>query len=105
MSPTLTAPDPAIFPADVLAFAAERGVTEYLVPLYELTRRCFPAAEVAVKQENDYEIAGLGWIVFEVAAYGTWPDEARRAARRRWLDELIKTTPPDARQPFSLALR
>ena len=105
MSPTLTAPDPAIFPADVLAFAAERGVTEYLVPLYELTRRCFPGAEVTITQENDYEIAGLGWIVFEVAVYGTWPDEPRRAAYRRWIDEMIRTTPPAARQPFTLGMR
>ena len=44
MSPTLTVPDPAIFPPDVVAFAAERDVTQYLMPVYELTRRCFPGA-------------------------------------------------------------
>ena len=42
MTPTLTTPDPAVFSEDVRRFAAERGVTDYLVPLYELTRRCFP---------------------------------------------------------------
>ena len=41
MTPTVTAPDPAIFPEDVRRFAAERGVTQYLVPLYELAKRCF----------------------------------------------------------------
>src|SRR5436305_3092 len=39
MTPTLTAPDPAIFPEDVRRFAAERGVTGCLTPLYELTPR------------------------------------------------------------------
>jgi hypothetical protein len=104
MTPTLTAPDPAIFPADVLAFAAERGVTDYLVPIYELTRRCFPGVEIAVTQQNDYEIADLGWIVFETAV-GDWDFDRYRAAKGRWIAELVRSIPPAARQPFVLGMR
>ncbi len=59
MTPTLTAPDPAIFPAAVLAFAAERGVTDYLTPLYDLAKHCFPGADVTVTFESDCEEPGL----------------------------------------------
>ena len=78
MTPTATTPDPAVFPEEVRRFAAARGVTEYLVPLYELTRRCFPGAAITVTQESDYEIPGLGWIVYNVAVYDTWDDAPRR---------------------------
>ncbi|HEY1378042.1 MAG TPA: hypothetical protein VGF55_14675 [Gemmataceae bacterium] len=105
MTPTVTTPDPAVFPEDVRRFAAERGVTAYLVPLYELTRRCFPGAEIAVTQQNDYEIPDLGWIVYEVAVYDTWDDEPRRAAHRLWIEELVRTVPPDAREPFVVGMR
>ena len=105
MTQTVTAPDPAVFPADVLAFAAERGVTEYLVPLYELTKQCFPGAAVTVCQEYDYEIAGLGWIVYEVSVYDTWDDEPRWAAKRRWIADFIRLCPGDESINFTLGLR
>jgi hypothetical protein len=105
MTPTLTAPDPAVFPADVLAFAAERGVTDYLVPLYELTKQCFPGAALTVCQENDYEIAGLGWVVYEVAVYDSWDDEPRRAAHRRWIISFIEICPSDLSINFTLGFR
>jgi hypothetical protein len=105
VTPTATTLDPAVFPEDVRAFAAERGVTEYLVPLYELAKRCFPGAEMTVTQEYDCEIPDLGWIVYEVAVYGTWDDEPRLAAHRRWIEELVRTVPPDARGSFVLGMR
>jgi hypothetical protein len=104
MTPTLTAPDPAVFPADVLAFAAERGVTDYLTPLYELTRRSFPDVEIGVTQQNDYEIANLGWIVFETAV-GDWDIDKYREAQDRWINEFLRSVPPGARQPFILGMR
>jgi hypothetical protein len=94
MTPTLTAPDPAIFPADVLAFAAERGVTDYLVPLYELVKRCFPGAAVTVTQAYDYEIASLGWIVF-TPALNEWDSEQYRAAKERWYAGFRELCPGD----------
>jgi hypothetical protein len=104
MSPTLTSLDPAVFLADVLAFAARHGVTDYLVPLYELTRQCFPGAEVTVVQEDDYEIADLGWIVYLVAA-GDRPDESANAARSRWREAKMRTLPPAASGAFVLRVR
>src|SRR5438067_13258941 len=104
MTPTLTAPDPAVFPPDVLAFAAERGVTDYLVPLYDVTRRCFPGVDIVVSQQNDYEIADLGWIVFETAV-GDWDLDRYRAAKDRWIDQFLRSVPPADRQPFILGMR
>lgn len=104
MTPTLTAPDPAVFPADVRAFAAERGVTDYLVPLYELTQRHFAGVEIAVTQQNDYEIADLGWIVFELSV-GDWSLERYRTAKRHWIKEFLDFVPPANRQPFTLGMR
>jgi hypothetical protein len=102
--PTLTAPDPAVFPEDVRRFAADRGVTEYLVPLYDLAKQCFPGADVAVHLERDYEIAGLGWVVY-VAAARNWDRDRSRAAKDRWRKAVVAMLPPDARQPFGLDVR
>jgi hypothetical protein len=104
MTPTLTAPDPAIFPEDVRRFAAERGVTGYLVPLYELAKRCFDGAEVTVTQENDYEIAGLGWIVFSPAV-STWDLGRYRAAQERWNTGFCELCPSDDSINFALGFR
>lgn len=104
MTPTLTAPDPAIFSDDVRRFAAERGVTDYLVPLYELAKQCFDGAEVTVVQEDDYEEPGLRWIVYEVAT-GTWDTERYMSAYKHWLTAFHETCPGDARGSFVLGSR
>jgi hypothetical protein len=104
MTPPLTAPDPALFPADVLAFAAQRGVTDYLVPLYELAKRCFGGADVTVTFESDYEVPDLSWIVYHVAA-DRWGEEPRQAARSRWRDEKLRTLPPSASGLFVLRVQ
>jgi hypothetical protein len=105
MTPTAAVLDPAIFPDDVRQFAAERGVSDYLAPLYDLTRQCFPDASITLTQENDYEIPDLGWIVYNVAVYDTWDEARRRAARYRWIEELVRTVPPDARRSFVVGMR
>jgi hypothetical protein len=104
MAPTLTTPDPVVFPEDVRRFAAERGVTDYLVPLYDLTKRCFDGADVTVLLEDDAEIPDLRWIVYE-AATGQWEDAPRRSGRRRWVEEFGRTMPPAVRECFVLGLR
>src|SRR4051794_32668473 len=104
MTPTLTAPDPAIFPEDVQAFAAERGVTEYLVSLYDLAKRCFNGTNVTVTVENDYEIPDLSWVVYHVTA-GPGDDEARQAGRTQWRDEKLRSLPLDASGFFVLRVR
>jgi hypothetical protein len=102
VTPTATAPDPAVFPDDVRRFAAERGVTEYLVPLYELAKRYFPGADVTVTFESDYEIPDLHWIVYEVTG-GDVPDE--RDTYYRCIDEQVRMLPPAAREPFAMRVR
>jgi hypothetical protein len=104
MTPALTAPDPAVFPADVRAFAAERGVTGYLLPLYELAKQCFDGADVTVTLESDYEIPGLSWIVFQVAA-GQGEETSRQAGRSHWRDEKLRALPPPACGLFVLRVR
>jgi hypothetical protein len=104
VTPTLTTPDPAVFPEAVRHFAAERGVTAYLGSLYELAKRCFGGADVTVTFESDYEIPNLSWIVYHVAA-GHWEDEPRQAARSRWRDEKLRALPPSASGLFVLRVQ
>src|SRR5436309_9567859 len=101
MTPTLTAPDPAIFPEDVRRFAAERGVTQYLVPLYEVAKRCFDGANVTVTFQSDYEIPDLHWIVYDVVVRD-WDLEQIQASYRRWLTAFNETCPPDVSGAFAL---
>jgi hypothetical protein len=102
MTPTLTAPDPAVFPEDVRAFAAERGVTDYLVPLYELAKQCFPGADVIVLHERDPDLAGLEWVCFEAAA-ADWDADRYRAAKDCWQAEFV-LLPPPVREAFVLGV-
>lgn len=103
MPPTVTALDPAVFPAEVQAFAAERGVTDYLVPLYELAERCFPGATITVAAEADGDEPGLGWVCYEVGAAG-WDARRYREAKDRWHAEYLRM-PPAVRQAFVLGVR
>jgi hypothetical protein len=104
MTPTATALDPAVFPADVQAFAAERGVTDYLLPNLELVKQCFPEGTVTTAYEEDGEEPDLSWIIFQVAGA---PDDAdaRHAAYFHYLGEMVRTLPPDARGAFAMRLR
>jgi hypothetical protein len=104
MPPTLTPPDPAVFPEDVRRFAAARGVTEYLVPLYELAKRCFDGADVTVTQENDCEVADLGWIVFAPAT-SDWDLDRYRSAKARWYAGFVELCPSDDSINFVLRIR
>ena len=81
------------FPADVMAFAAESGVTNYLIPVYEMTRRVFPAARrITPVLEYDPEIAGLRWIVFRVEISGLTVEQYVDLDWR-WSGELFKVCP------------
>ncbi len=104
MPPTLTTSTPPVFQKDVLALAAERGVTEYLAPLLDLTRQCFPGASVSVVNEDDAEIAGLRWVAFEVDAAGRDADQLFDG-QRRWTEAFVRTCPPAAREAFALGMR
>jgi hypothetical protein len=55
------------WPADVLTYAAERGVQAYLEPLREAVYRIFPTVQgLRIFVEQDQELRDVRWIVFEV---------------------------------------
>jgi hypothetical protein len=91
MSPT-TAPPP-VFPADVIAFAAESGVTDYLIPVWKMTQRVFPGARsVTPVLEYDPEIEGDRHIVFKVEISGV-DVEQLADAHWEWDRQLFKVCP------------
>lgn len=98
-----TAPLPS-FPADVIDFAAECGVTDDLIPVYEMTRRVFPTAQrVAPVLEYDPEIAGLRWIVLEVEISGLTVEQYADL-HWQWSGELFKICPSTHVCCFALRL-
>ncbi len=61
-----SAPQPTV-PPEVVAFAREQGVEQYLAPLIEPARQVYPSAtRVEVFTEDDSEIADDRHIVFEL---------------------------------------
>ena len=104
MTPTVTPPAPSVFPQDVLAFATARGVIEYLTPLLELARQCFPGSRVNVLLADDAETAGLRWVAFEVDATGRDADELFDG-QQRWTEAFVRTCPPAVRESFVLGMR
>src|SRR5260221_7717962 len=76
------APQPTV-PPDVVAFACEQGVEQYLAPLIELTRRVYPSAtRFEVFTEDDPEIPDDRHIVFRLDA--SLDLEQAREADYRW---------------------
>lgn len=100
MSPTAAASP--VFPADVAAFAAERGVTDYLIPVYRMTRRVFPTArDVTPVLQYDPEIEGLRHIRLNVETGGL---DVERFAELHWEwdRELFKICPAASVCDFGL---
>ena len=60
---------------EVVEFATQQGVEEYLPKILEMTRRIFSGVDVKVVVENDWEIPDERYIVFEVAV--AWMCRAR----------------------------
>src|SRR5437868_1051084 len=104
MTPILRISDADVFPADVLAFAAERGVADYLGPLYALAKRCFAGADIAVRLEEDAEIAGYRWIAYEVDSAGRTAEQLFDA-HLRYTQALVELCPPDVSECFVLGMR
>ena len=85
------APQPTV-PAEVIAFARERGVEQYLPRLIELTRQVYPGAtRFEVFTEDDPEIANDRHIVFELDAPLTV--EQALEADRRWGEGWLRIEP------------
>jgi hypothetical protein len=103
MTPSTAAPPPVI-PEEVRAFAASRGAENYLIPLLDLARQCFPGAPVSVLLEDDPQIANLRFIVYEVDITG-WDADQLGDAYDRWTPLFVQMCPPAVREAFVLGVR
>jgi len=101
MTPTAT---PSVIPDDVRTFAAEQGAADYLEPVLDLARQCFPGAPLHVFLEEDMEIAGWWFIVVEVDVTG-WDTGRIAAAYDRWTPAFVDFCPPAVRECFVLGWR
>jgi hypothetical protein len=86
------------------AYAASQHLGQYLAPLWEATRRTFPAAPITVYVESDPEIPDLRWIIFDVVTGSLRTDESREIWSR-WLGELNTVCPAERASAFTLRLR
>src|SRR5712692_7928280 len=90
---TQTAPTASCsLPPEVLAFAAEQGVTAYLLPVLEMTQRIFPNTPPTVVVEDDPEIANDRHIVLLVRDESLDVPQALEA-RYQWHRELFAMCP------------
>ena len=86
-----SAPQPTV-PADVVTFAREQGVEQYLAPLSELARQVYPSAtRFEVFTEDDPEIANDRHIVFELDVPLTV--EQGLEADRHWRSGVFRIVP------------
>lgn len=84
-------PQPTV-PPEVLAFAREQGVEQFLAPLLELTRQIYPSAtRFEIFTEDDPEIANDRHIVFELDVPLTV--EQAVEADRRWGEGWLRIEP------------
>lgn len=92
------------WPSEVLEFAKQSQVAEYLDPLLEATRTLFPgAAQPAVFLEHDPEIVDDVHLVWELEIpFTTVTDYV--AAQKRWIDELCRICPAPLTCVFRLSL-
>jgi DNA-binding transcriptional LysR family regulator len=80
------------WPPDLLAFAAEQGVSAYLDPLLDATRRAFPRAPLETVIEDDPEVPDDRRIVFRVDVTG-WSADAIFNAENIWTEDLFRHCP------------
>ncbi len=92
------------WPPDVLAFAREAGVADYLQPLLEETRRLFPEAPpMRVKVEADPEIENLRHIACEIDIPYTGTSNYLKA-QKSWIQALCRVCPAPLTCVFCLLL-
>jgi hypothetical protein len=94
----------AVFPAEVLAFAAASQVEDCLQPLLEATQRIFPTARfVKVQIDDDPEIRDDRHILYNVQVAGLSLEQSR-AAGKQWNEELFRICSPLRSCVFRLRL-
>ncbi len=96
-------PLPPISP-EVHAFAAEKGVEQYLPKVVAMARRVFPQAAMHVQVEGDPELSYNWEIVFEVSADGI-EEEELFDLEEQWPRELFQECPSTHVHLFCLSLR
>ncbi len=101
MSSNAPAAAPPAVPADVAAFAAENGVTDYVGPLLELTRSLFPTARIQPLVEEDAEIPELRYIEFRVDFGGMTAEEIVET-RHQWSVRLFERCPATHARYFGM---
>jgi hypothetical protein len=101
MPPNAPAAPPPAVPVDVDAFAAEHGVTEYVIPLLDMTRGAFPGAPVTLLVEQDADLPEIQWIVLLMDVAG-WDADRLFAAHDQWVQGLMRLCPAAHRRFFTL---
>jgi hypothetical protein len=81
-----------VVPPEVLKFAEESGVSEYLYPVMELANSIFPGRPMTVLLEGDPEIANDWHIVFEVDVSDLSVEDLV-SGQRRWTEGLFERCP------------
>jgi len=65
-----------VWPPDVLQLAKEKGVSQYLEPMLEMTREHFAnAGRISVSVDVDWEIENLRTILFSAEVVGLSPEK------------------------------
>jgi hypothetical protein len=82
-----------VAPPDVLAFAEEQGVTEYLPAVLALARRIFPIWPIKVFLEDDPEIANDWHIIVEVQLPHDAAVDTLFASHQQWSREIFQHCP------------
>jgi hypothetical protein len=98
--PTSTLIVPDLSP-EVLAFAAEKGVTEYLPALIQLAQRIYPDRPLKIVIEDDPELSYNRTIVFQVDV-GNMDSDSWFETTRKWYDGLFECCPATHVHTFGL---
>lgn len=101
MTPATQIPAPVLSP-DVLAFAAEQGVSEYLPKVVEMTQRVFNVPATVVL-EDDPEIANDWHLVVIVKAPHLDVPQALET-RWKWHERLFESCPAPLAHIFRIGL-
>jgi hypothetical protein len=92
MNDTLVAsPRPAI-PPEVQLFAVDKGISQYLNAVIDLTRQTFPASALRVSLEQDAEDESYRYIALDVEV-GDQTTEELLAGQRTWSTGISRVCP------------
>jgi hypothetical protein len=92
---------PPVLPADVIAFAAEHGAADYVMPIVDMTRGVFPDAPITPRVEEDAEVPEERYILVEVNVAELGVDQLVEA-QQQWSAGLFVHCPPTHAHLFCL---